>query len=166
MLCIQARAIPAGADRYLGISEVILAGRLRQSSVATALLVAYRDQTINYMVEGFVKGNQPLRTKELRSPPKTREWLDALEAGATDYCSVPIETRQLHWLMESTLPRPPTTSNCKDIFIFDRTGVDAQGRVQGRFRGTGVKPRIMERFRVSGIELPESVFSESLAVNL
>ena len=37
--------------------------------------------------------------------PDTREWLDALEAGATDYCSVPIDTRKLHWLMESVLPR-------------------------------------------------------------
>jgi DNA-binding response OmpR family regulator len=37
---------------------------------------------------------------------ETKEWLDALEAGATDYCSVPIETRQLQWLMESALPRP------------------------------------------------------------
>ena len=36
--------------------------------------------------------------------PETTEWLDALEAGATDYCSVPIEIRQLHWLMESALP--------------------------------------------------------------
>jgi DNA-binding NtrC family response regulator len=38
--------------------------------------------------------------------PETREWLDALEAGATDYCAVPLETRQLHWLMESALPKP------------------------------------------------------------
>jgi DNA-binding NarL/FixJ family response regulator len=38
--------------------------------------------------------------------PETKEWLDALEAGAADYCSVSIEARQLHWLMESALPRP------------------------------------------------------------
>jgi DNA-binding response OmpR family regulator len=37
--------------------------------------------------------------------PETREWLDALEAGATDYCSSPFEARQIHWLMESALPR-------------------------------------------------------------
>jgi two-component system OmpR family response regulator len=37
--------------------------------------------------------------------PETNEWLDALEAGATDYCSAPFETRQIHWLMESALPR-------------------------------------------------------------
>lgn len=37
--------------------------------------------------------------------PETKEWLDALEAGATDYCSSPFESRQIHWLMESALPK-------------------------------------------------------------
>lgn len=37
--------------------------------------------------------------------PETAEWLDALEAGATDYCSSPFESRQIHWLMEAALPR-------------------------------------------------------------
>jgi DNA-binding response OmpR family regulator len=36
--------------------------------------------------------------------PETTQWLDALEAGATDYCSSPFETRQIHWLMEAALP--------------------------------------------------------------
>ena len=38
------------------------------------------------------------------SSVETTAWLDALEAGATDYCCSPIETRQIQWLMESTLP--------------------------------------------------------------
>jgi CheY-like chemotaxis protein len=33
--------------------------------------------------------------------PETADWLDALEAGATDYCSAPFESRQLSWLMET-----------------------------------------------------------------
>jgi DNA-binding response OmpR family regulator len=37
--------------------------------------------------------------------PETKAWLDALEAGATDYFSLPIEMRDLHWLMESAMPR-------------------------------------------------------------
>jgi len=41
---------------------------------------------------------------------ETKEWLDALEAGATDYCSAPIETRQIHWLMESALSRRVATA--------------------------------------------------------
>jgi DNA-binding response OmpR family regulator len=37
--------------------------------------------------------------------PETSEWLDALEAGATDYCAAPFELRQINWLMESAIPR-------------------------------------------------------------
>jgi DNA-binding response OmpR family regulator len=42
--------------------------------------------------------------------PETTAWLDALEAGATDYCSSPFESRQIHWLMEAALPRHRTVA--------------------------------------------------------
>ena len=35
--------------------------------------------------------------------PDTTMWLDALEAGATDYCCLPLETRQIHWLIQYAL---------------------------------------------------------------
>ncbi len=54
----------------------------------------------------------------------------------------------------------------QDIFVFERVGVTDAGKVQGRFRGTGAVPRLMERLKVSGIELPASIFHEELAVNL
>jgi pilus assembly protein CpaF len=54
----------------------------------------------------------------------------------------------------------------QDIFIFDRMGVSDSGKVQGRFRGTGVTPRILERLRIAGISLPPNVFQETLDVNL
>jgi pilus assembly protein CpaF len=54
----------------------------------------------------------------------------------------------------------------QEIFTFERTGVTDQGKVQGRFRSTGVRPKIMERLRVSGITLPESVFNETMDVNM
>jgi hypothetical protein len=38
--------------------------------------------------------------------------------------------------------------------------------VQGRFKATGVQPRILERFRVMGITLPPAVFEETVEVNL
>ena len=37
--------------------------------------------------------------------PETEEWLDALEAGATDYCAAPFEPKQFRWLLENALPR-------------------------------------------------------------
>jgi DNA-binding response OmpR family regulator len=42
--------------------------------------------------------------------PETSDWLDALEAGATDYCSAPLELRQISWLMETALRRVRSTS--------------------------------------------------------
>ena len=42
--------------------------------------------------------------------PETSDWLDALEAGATDYCSAPFESRQINWLMESAFPHRSHTA--------------------------------------------------------
>ena len=38
--------------------------------------------------------------------PETSNWLDALEAGATDYCSAPFQPRAMKWLIETALHRP------------------------------------------------------------
>ena len=53
----------------------------------------------------------------------------------------------------------------QDIFLFERTGVTDAGKVHGRFRASGVAPRILERLRVSGIDVPKSIFDEVLEVN-
>jgi DNA-binding response OmpR family regulator len=33
--------------------------------------------------------------------PEVSDWLDAIEAGATDYCAPPFETAHLAWIVES-----------------------------------------------------------------
>ena len=35
--------------------------------------------------------------------PHIPDWLDAIEAGAFDYCSAPFETRQIAWIMQSAM---------------------------------------------------------------
>ena len=35
--------------------------------------------------------------------PETRQWLDALEDGATDYCAAPFERRQIRWILQTVL---------------------------------------------------------------
>jgi len=42
----------------------------------------------------------------------------------------------------------------QEIFQFERTGVDASGKVIGRFRTTGVRPRFAERLKQYGMQLP------------
>ena len=54
----------------------------------------------------------------------------------------------------------------QEIFTFERTGVTDAGKVQGRFRATGITPKILDRLRISGIQLPQHIFEEVVPVNL
>lgn len=46
----------------------------------------------------------------------------------------------------------------QDLFVFEQTGVNSGGKVLGRFRATGIRPKFMPRLEVSGIELPADIF--------
>ncbi|HEY1263023.1 MAG TPA: CpaF family protein, partial [Terriglobales bacterium] len=52
----------------------------------------------------------------------------------------------------------------RDIFVFERTGIDEGGRVRGRFRATGVIPKFTERLATSGCRLRASIFESRLEV--
>ena len=54
----------------------------------------------------------------------------------------------------------------QEIFTFERVGVSDSGKVQGRFRATGAQPKLLERLRVSGIQVPQNIFEEVVPVNL
>ena len=54
----------------------------------------------------------------------------------------------------------------QEIFTFDRVGVTDSGKVQGRLRATGVIPKLLERLRISGVNLPLEIFQEVVPVNL
>jgi len=47
----------------------------------------------------------------------------------------------------------------QNVFVFDKTGINGQGTVQGKHRSTGLKPRCMERLTSMGISLPGDFFS-------
>ncbi|WP_374518796.1 CpaF family protein [Hydrogenophaga sp.] len=51
----------------------------------------------------------------------------------------------------------------QEIFRFERTGVSADGSVQGQFRPTGVRPVLAERLKVFGIDLHEDLFNPRAA---
>jgi pilus assembly protein CpaF len=52
------------------------------------------------------------------------------------------------------------TITMQEIFHFERKGVDKEGRVVGRFRPTGVRPRFAERLKQYGMQLPRVFFEE------
>jgi len=58
------------------------------------------------------------------------------------------------------------TVTMQDIFIFEKLGVTEEGKVKGRFKATGVRPKFYEKIRASGMTLTASVFEQIVGVNL
>ncbi len=45
----------------------------------------------------------------------------------------------------------------QDVFVFEQTGV-LEGKIQGRLKPTGIRPKFVEKFEVMGINLPPGLF--------
>ena len=52
----------------------------------------------------------------------------------------------------------------QDIFTFVRKGIGPNGRVVGRFEPSRIRPKFLERLRVSGIVLPQDIFERGMEV--
>ena len=52
------------------------------------------------------------------------------------------------------------TITMQEIFQFERKGMDKDGKVIGRFRPTGVRPRFAERLKAYGMQLPRVFFED------
>lgn len=46
----------------------------------------------------------------------------------------------------------------QDLFRFEQTGMDEDGKLTGHFVSTGMQPSFMEKFQTNGVELPEDFF--------
>ena len=52
-----------------------------------------------------------------------------------------------------------------EIFSFNRKGIGPDGKVVGAFQPSHIRPKFLERLRVSGIFLPPAMFEQVLEVN-
>ena len=52
----------------------------------------------------------------------------------------------------------------QEIFLFEKLGLNAEGKVLGRFRATGVRPKACERLLAAGIKLPGTMFEGVLEI--
>jgi pilus assembly protein CpaF len=52
----------------------------------------------------------------------------------------------------------------QDIFVFDKTGIGPDGKVVGRFRANGIRPKCADRLAASGVNLPREMFEHVKAV--
>ena len=46
----------------------------------------------------------------------------------------------------------------QEIYLFEKLGVTQDGKVIGRFKATGVRPKVCERLKTSGVHLPPDMF--------
>jgi pilus assembly protein CpaF len=46
-----------------------------------------------------------------------------------------------------------------DVFHFEQTGVDDEGKILGRLKPTGLRPSFMHKFQEEGIVLPARIFT-------
>jgi len=49
----------------------------------------------------------------------------------------------------------------QEIFSFEQTSVDKDGRVRGRFCSRGIRPKFIEKFKAFGIPVPNELFDPS-----
>lgn len=46
----------------------------------------------------------------------------------------------------------------QDIFVFEQTGKDENGKIIGHFRPTGIRPHFIDKLEANGIHLPNEIF--------
>ena len=47
----------------------------------------------------------------------------------------------------------------QDIFLFEKRGLDPEGKILGQFRATGIRPKFLETIHTAGIHLPTEIFA-------
>jgi pilus assembly protein CpaF len=53
----------------------------------------------------------------------------------------------------------------QEIFTFEKKGIGPDGKVIGVFKPSGIRPKFLDRLRVSGVVLPPSLFERETLVN-
>ena len=54
----------------------------------------------------------------------------------------------------------------QEIYSFQRTTIDAEGKVRGKFVFHGVRPKFIEKFRAYGITLPKDMFEPTTVLEI
>ncbi|GGY93200.1 CpaF family protein [Pseudoduganella plicata] len=91
------------------------------------------------------------------TPRATRQQISSAVTVVMQVTRLTDGTRKLVSLQEVTGMEGDVIA-MQEIFRFEQTGVDVNGKVQGHFFATGVRPRFADRLRLFGAPVPDSVF--------
>lgn len=57
--------------------------------------------TFSRTLPQLVGGTSTVPVVVVSRNPEAREWIDAMEAGASDYCATPFEAAQIRWILDA-----------------------------------------------------------------
>jgi len=52
-----------------------------------------------------------------------------------------------------------------ELFRFQQMGVDGDGHAVGRFEACGVRPRLLDRLKAEGKQMPENLFQHRVLID-
>jgi DNA-binding response OmpR family regulator len=76
---------------------------LRLGPKSDALFLSADDPDFRATLSKLRESNPELPVIAVTRVPETTHWLDALDAGATDYCGAPFERIQIRWILNSVV---------------------------------------------------------------
>ncbi len=54
----------------------------------------------------------------------------------------------------------------QEVFSFQQRTIDAEGKIRGRFKFHGVRPKFVDKFKMAGIQLSDNLFDPSRSLNV
>jgi len=54
--------------------------------------------------------------------------------------------------------REGETISMHDLFVFEQSGLDEEGKAVGEFQATGIRPHCLQRMHAMGVDLPQTMF--------
>ena len=88
-------------DESHQVSRKLYVSDLERVPNCAAVFICGDDQDYRYTLSLLRETYPGLPVIVVTRHPEARFWLDALEAGATDYCGAPFERVQLRWVLGS-----------------------------------------------------------------
>ena len=76
---------------------------LRHGPKSSAVFISADDPEFRRTIAQLRESDPLVPVIVVTRMPGTAQWLDALEAGATDYCGAPFERVQVRWIMDSVI---------------------------------------------------------------
>jgi DNA-binding response OmpR family regulator len=76
---------------------------LRRGPKADALFLSADHPNFRGTLSQLRESHPELPVIAVTRVPETAHWLDALDAGATDYCGAPFERVQIRWILNSVV---------------------------------------------------------------